>query len=529
MYKFTNKVLLGVLGFAFSSSLAFALDAEFKNSLMKIELNKANDGAYIVNLYTKNKFSEPVKVIKKSDLNYYILLPETKNESTRTTSNGGEIRSISTNVYPYAGQDIKNGYVKINIDTTRPLEFKVNVKNFESTPKTAQNTTVAQNEIKKEVKKEITSSEKKNSTSSTSKKELKQDTSTSKTKVEPPKIEEVIQQEVEKAKEEIKNQEQEELSESSELEETYEENIIAQEDLAEIEQIVNGKKEDKKHNFSILKQKIATKLSQYGISFKEFTFMLIAFIFSFIFMLIILTRKTTHVRLKSKADLAEKEIKPNFNTAQKQEIKNDGQYFVFDKSVKQIGFCDPSTSAIRKNYELSSYEPELKNKYTRNINPANRKFESEYDIIQKILKEDTFIDLPATTQVVANKPKQQEPPKEIQQVSAPIEQKKVETKAPKKEEKKVEISEPTILSSVEIAPERGFMCVSYNDNISLMGYIFDDVFALYNFKAQKLENYDIKFRLSEKDDKLARFIVKVMDTKMLIKVTKSEMIMEVIL
>ena len=86
-----------------------------------------------------------------------------------------------------------------------------------------------------------------------------------------------------------------------------------------------------------------------------------------------------------------------------------------------------------------------------------------------------------------------------------------------------------MLSSVEIAPERGFMCVSYNDNISLMGYIFDDVFALYNFKAQKLENYDIKFRLSEKDDKLARFIVKVADTKMLVKVTKSAMVMEVLL
>ena len=33
-----------------------------------------------------------------------------------------------------------------------------------------------------------------------------------------------------------------------------------------------------------------------------------------------------------------------------------------------------------------------------------------------------------------------------------------------------------------------------------MGYIFDDVFPLYNFKRAKLENYDIKFRLSEKDD-----------------------------
>ena len=89
--------------------------------------------------------------------------------------------------------------------------------------------------------------------------------------------------------------------------------------------------------------------------------------------------------------------------------------------------------------------------------------------------------------------------------------------------------EPEVLSNVEIAPERGFMCISYNDNISLMGYIFDDVFALHNFKAPRLENYNIKFRLSEKTDKTATFIVKVDKTKMLIKVTKSTMTKEVVM
>ena len=94
---------------------------------------------------------------------------------------------------------------------------------------------------------------------------------------------------------------------------------------------------------------------------------------------------------------------------------------------------------------------------------------------------------------------------------------------------KEEPVEPIVLSEIEIAPKRGFMCVSYNDNISLMGYIFDDVFALYNFKQQKLENYEIKYRLTEKDGKNASFIVKVADAKMLVKVTKSSMNMEVLL
>ena len=62
-----------------------------------------------------------------------------------------------------------------------------------------------------------------------------------------------------------------------------------------------------------------------------------------------------------------------------------------------------------------------------------------------------------------------------------------------------------------------------------MGYIFDDVFALHNFKAPKLENYDIKFRLTEKDSKTATFMVKVDKTKVVVKVTKSYMQQEVVM
>lgn len=541
MYKFTNKVLLGVLGFSLINSLTFAIDSEFKNSLMKIELNKVTDGAYSVNLYTKNKFQEPVKVIKKSDLNYYILLPETKNESTRTTNVGPEIRNISTNVYPYAGQDVKNGYVKINIDTTKPVEFRVNVKNIEATSKAAQNTTLAQVEpTKKEIQKqESVPSEKKNSISSNSKKEQIKPQINLKPKQNPktrveapiPKIEEIVQQEVEKAKEEMLQELEEESFEAQETE-FESENSLNEEELNELAQIAQDSKKITAQKISF-KQKLSNKLSQYGITLKEFALMFGAFFVSFLFMLAFLTRKAPQTKLQSKADLIEKN--PTSNTPQEPQIKNDGQYFVFDKNVKQIGFCDPSTSALKKNYELSTYEPELKNKYNRNLNPTNKKFESEYDIIQKILKEDTFIDLPAQNTIQQTK---LEAPKEALSapaVSEPIKEEKEEARQEVEAKKQTQPiiqtqpSEPIVLSSVEIAPERGFMCVSYNDNISLLGYIFDDVFALYNFKTQKLENYEIKFRLSEKDDKLARFIVKIMDTKMLIKVTKSQMVMEVLL
>ena len=170
MYKNISKVLCGVFGLLLATNLAYGIDAEFKNTLMKIDLIKTSESNYNVDLYTKNKFIEPVKVIKKSDLNYYILLPETKNESLRNTTSGIDIRSLSTNVYPYAGSDVNNGYVKININTTKPINFKVNIKNSQQATKTAtlEKEIIAQ-EVKKEVSKE-TSLEKKNFDSSISKK-----------------------------------------------------------------------------------------------------------------------------------------------------------------------------------------------------------------------------------------------------------------------------------------------------------------------------------------------------------------------
>ena len=243
-------------------------------------------------------------------------------------------------------------------------------------------------------------------------------------------------------------------------------------------------------------------------------------------MMAFLKRKNNiQTRIKSKSELTQSLCTPNFKKDD-EEVKNDGQYFIFDKNIRQTGFCDPATSAIKRNYELSSYEPELKNKYNRNA--QSKKNESEYDIIQKILKEDTFIDIPNATfaqQVKVDKLDKKEEIKEEAKKETVVHQ------VPKAEIKKeVNIqAEPDVISSVEIAPKRGFMLVSYNDNISLMGYIFDDVFALYNFKVPKLENYDIKYRLSEKDDKIARFIVKIANTKMLIAVDKSSMVLEVLL
>ena len=584
------------------STVSQALEAEYKNSLNKIELTKTNESSYNVNLYTSKKFTEPVKVIKKSDLSYYILLPETKNSTSTSAYNSEDIRNINTKSYQYAGADVNNGYTKIDINTTKPINFNLVLK--DSTKSANTNSQIASNNTKTSTKTDTNNNSKvqkknldfqkstekpivsakaatKTTINKTIQKTTKKDTvkpkqktttpiKTNRTiqqpqknevktktvqqpqknkiktvenntnKIEQPKAKPVV--EVDKSiEQDIVQNEQIQPSNDiiepqvQQLKET--ENIITEEneEIVEPEKdfydyllITKNKLSSIKRKLITIKQKISYKLNDYGLNIRDIILMLLAGIVSFTFMLIVLTRKTPQARLKNKADLFDKNDKPKLTPKKQEEIKpqpNNGQYFIFDKNIRQTGFCDPATSAIKKNYELSSYEPDLKNNYKRaDVEPygnikGTTKTESEYDIIQKILKEDSFIEI-APDEI--EKPQK----KEIKTaVTSPIVKEELKPQLQKEEQ----VKEPTVLSSVEIAPERGFMCVSYNDNISLMGYIFDDVFALHNFKAPKLENYDIKFRLTEKDSKTATFMVKVDKTKVVVKVTKSYMQQEVVM
>ncbi len=568
MNRVYNKAFFGILSFLFICTCAQAIENEFKNSLVKIDLVKIGENTYNVDLYTQNKFLEPVKVIKKSDLNYYILLPETKNNTTKTSSNGSEIRNITTDLYPYAGQDVNNGYTIINISTTRPLNFNVNTRSIAAASKITDSAAKTALANAQEVKKEQI--QKKNSDSLAPKEVVTKNPATSpklapetvniKPKIKTPKniepkakevlqVDKIVKEEIENSQQEI-NETQEvpqevlvELDENKIIQEEPSKEIIDKQEVDQIKQIAkDGKPDSLAEKFSNIKASLEENLTKNGLSLNNILLMLLAALLTFMVTYKLLSKKSEQARLKSRADLVDKdELQQNTIQVNTQnETQNDGQYFVFDKSIKQTGFCDPATSAIKRNYELSSYEPELKDKYERakigSYHPNKKQAqqdENEYDIIQKILKEDSFIDLSADKYNEVNQTLTETPlVKVVAPTSSPIEtpqtQQEVQQQTQVKE-KEEEIAEPTVLSSVEVAPERGFMCVSYNNNINLLGYIFDDVFPLYNFKLPKLENYDIKFRLSEKNDKQARFIVKVANTKMLVNITKTSMNMEVLL
>ncbi len=637
---FISTLLLSLtLGF----NTVFGADA-YKNSLLKVELLKKTSGDYSINLYTQKRYQEPVKVIKKSDYSYYILLPETKNSAIKTSAPSGDIRNVSISLHPYAGQDVSSGYTKININTTKPINFELDVKQLSqsSTPKQTitaqvnnpsqanqalQNISLAKETASKEAQKSALSeqtaqnSQKKNSDSSQDSKKITlaqpQSTQTQKTQntkqaLLPPKPSQnnsksntqktapkqkitplqKPRQNTQKlaviptkttaaAKPEtktaplplsseslnfaVKQGEEKQISKPAPKLDTVKQKPVIQEEnidnkineeLNSVESsnenlenssINNDKKLKIKFENSLnkfkrnikkipvylekIKTALAAKLDSKGLNFVDFALILGSFLTAFLLILFLLTKKqSAPVKIRKREELLEDaEIKKENQT---NEEPQKAEFFVFDENVKQTRLQADNSN---KNFELSSFEPDKNYAYDSS---------NEYEIIQKILKEDSSIEIEPPAKYKEEERKeikdalesketqtQQEP--ENKEESFEILVKEAQTiknsEKQEKEEQKIQQERPKVLSSVEIAPQRGFMCVLYNNNINLMGYIFDDVFALHNFKREKLNNYDIKFRLSDKDDKGANFIVKIDDSKMVIRATKLKMTKEVLM
>ena len=291
--------------------------------------------------------------------------------------------------------------------------------------------------------------------------------------------------------------------------------------------------------------------------------MLFAGIFSFVTVLLILSKKQTQPKLKNKAELLGK-TESSFVPKKEKSSKNNGQYFVFENNISQKELTPPIEAQKKKNFELISYDPDMQ--IRTNIKEIKNN-DDDYEIIQKILKDDSFIDIQDTItselpklNVQTNEPKAvvkeetspqeqeikteeikeqnvivkeeipqkqetQEPLKQSESVTSPIKSKHVQ-----KEENAVSVSgEPVLLSSSEISPTTGFMLISYNNNINLMGYINDDVFVLHNFKTSKLAQNNIRFKIIEREEQSATYLVKASDVKLLVKVTRNSMNKEIVL
>lgn len=102
-----------------TTGLAFAVET-FQNNLLKIDVYQSSLGGVKITLYTSKPYTDPINVIKKTDLDYVIFMPETSSSlSAKPILKPAEevIKNIDIKTQPYENQ--MKGYTKIIISTTK--------------------------------------------------------------------------------------------------------------------------------------------------------------------------------------------------------------------------------------------------------------------------------------------------------------------------------------------------------------------------------------------------------------------------
>lgn len=105
-----------------------AASEAFKNSLIRMDFAKISGGVQ-VKLYTNKPYGDSVSVVRKSDNEYAILMPETSNSMTASpilNPVSGVVRGVSVKTQQY--ENGVKGYTKVLISTTSPIEIVPQVK-----------------------------------------------------------------------------------------------------------------------------------------------------------------------------------------------------------------------------------------------------------------------------------------------------------------------------------------------------------------------------------------------------------------
>ncbi|MCD8024919.1 MAG: hypothetical protein LUE64_05245 [Candidatus Gastranaerophilales bacterium] len=87
----------------------------------------------------------------------------------------------------------------------------------------------------------------------------------------------------------------------------------------------------------------------------------------------------------------------------------------------------------------------------------------------------------------------------------------------------------TIVSSSKLTETRGLYLAQFEGATSLVGYIQDDVYVLYNFGELKTEDLDIQSRLAQENDTDSLYIVKTGGKKLMVKSTPYDMRLEMVM
>ena len=568
-----KKFLLILLGIVTLNLCAFAIESDFKNSLLKVDYVKTGNDSYNIRLYTQKPYGEPIKVIKKTNTSYYILLPETFH-SVGSVAPFGDIKSTEIKLFPYAGQDLNNGYTKISIYTSKPLNIKTQLNSSTKS--------VAPSINAKDLAK-LDSAFNKNQTSN----EQAQRQAQIKAQQEAQRQAQLKAQQAREAAQKAEAQRQAQLKAQQEAQRQAQ--LKAQQEAqrqaqarAQAQKEAQLKAQQEAQRQAQLKAQQAREAAQKAEA-----------------------RRQAQLKAQQEAQ-GQAQLK-----AQQEAQQNTQETSKTNSNNLQVS-QEAAQAYYRKQGQGSSEEK--KSQTESDINKAPQDINTENVVTQDIVNPQDIEKIPeisekinqkSYTKIIKNKlsffkpyyyvicdnftlfitlaialigiilliaiskskkkgtsktmnceqPSENEKNSSIENLTKEINEtyktgleeelsnkaeqeaqafkdefkdlmeQNEQQKAPEPVKEEEQYEEPQVISSVEIAPMRGFMIIETQGVKALFGYIHDDVFLLYQFR-EFISNYDIKYRISEKQIDKTFFIVKIDKFKLLIKVTNTSMRLE---
>ena len=588
-----KKFLLILLGIVTLNLCAFAIESDFKNSLLKVDYVKTGNDSYNIRLFTQKPYGEPIKVIKKTNTSYYILLPETFH-SVGSVAPFGDIKSTEIKLFPYAGQDLNNGYTKISIYTSKPLNIKTQLNSSTKS--------VAPSINAKDLAK-LDSAFNKNQTSN----EQAQRQAQIKAQQEAQRQAQLKAQQEAQRQAQLKAQQEAQRQAQARAQAQKEAQLKAQQEAQRQAQLKAQQAREAAQKAEAQRQaQIKAQQAREAAQKAE-------------------AQRQAQLKAQQAREAAQKaearrqaQLKAQQEAQRQAQLKaqQEAQQNTQETSKTNSNNLQVSQEAAQAYYRKQGQgsSEEKKSQTESDINKAPQDINTENVVTQDIVNPQDIEKIPeisekinqkSYTKIIKNKlsffkpyyyvicdnftlfitlaialigiilliaiskskkkgtsktmnceqPSENEKKSSIENLTKEINEtyktgleeelsnkaeqeaqafkdefkdlmeQNEQQKAPEPVKEDEQYEEPQVISSVEIAPMRGFMIIETQGVKALFGYIHDDVFLLYQFR-EFISNYDIKYRISEKQIDKTFFIVKIDKFKLLIKVTNTSMRLE---
>ena len=568
-----KKFLLILLGIVTLNLCAFAIESDFKNSLLKVDYVKTGNDSYNIRLFTQKPYGEPIKVIKKTNTSYYILLPETFH-SVGSVAPFGDIKSTEVKLFPYAGQDLNNGYTKISIYTSKPLNIKtqlnsstksvapsINAKDLAKLDsafnknQTSNEQAQRQTQIKAQQEAQRQAQLKAQQAREAAQKAEAQRQAQLKAQQEAQRQAQLKAQQEAQRQAQARAQAQKEAQLKAQQEAQRQAQLKAQQareaaQKAEAQRQAQLKAQQEAQRQAQLKAQQEAQQNTQETSKTNSNNLQVSQEAAQAYY-----RKQGQGSSEEKKSQTESDINKapqdiNTENVVTQDIVNPQDIEKipeisekinqksYTKIIKnKLSFFKPYYYVICDNFTLFitlaialigiilliAISKSKKKGTSKTMNCEQPSENEKKSSIENLTKEINETYKTGLEEELSNKAEQEA--QAFKDEFKDLMEQNEQQKAPEPVKEDEQYEEPQVISSVEIAPMRGFMIIETQGVKALFGYIHDDVFLLYQFR-EFISNYDIKYRISEKQIDKTFFIVKIDKFKLLIKVTNTSMRLE---